>query len=62
MQIDELKAQSDKTYKESNIALGQEAQALDEKKHVDDVALQTAELQAEIELEATQGRGVSLGR
>ena len=62
IQIDQMKAESDKNYKEANIALGQEAQALDEQQHVDDVALQTAELQAEVALESEQGRGVSLGR
>jgi len=62
IQIDQMKAETDKYYKEANIALGQEAQALDEQEHVDDVALKTAELQAEVALESEQGRGVSLGR
>ena len=62
IQIDQMEAATNKAYKEGETALGQEAQALNEQKHVDDVALQTAELQAEVALESEQGRGVSLGR
>jgi len=62
IQIDQMEAATNKAYKEGETALGQEAQALNEQKHVDDVALKTAELQAEVALESEQGRGVSLGR
>ena len=61
VQIAQMKQAADQQRNEAQTALGQEAQRQDEVEHVDKMALATAELQAEIELEATQGRGVSLG-
>lgn len=61
IQIEQMKTQSDAERKAAQTALDQEAQALDETKHEDEVALKTAELDMEYELEKSQGRGVSLG-
>ena len=53
----QLRDQNDK----AKINIDQQAQDLDERQHEDDIALETAKLAKEYELEKAQGRGVSLG-
>ena len=61
VQIEQMKAQSDAQRKSDQTALDTAAQELDELEHEDEVALKTAELEMEFQLEQEQGRGVALG-
>jgi hypothetical protein len=61
IQVQQLKAQNDNANKQAEINIKQQAQRLDEREHEDDVALRTAELAMEAELERDQKRGVELG-
>lgn len=60
-QIDEFEAQTSRMEAVGKLQLGQEELAQDQAQHDDKIALDTAELAAEVRLEETQGRGVSLG-
>ena len=61
VEISKMSAESDAQRKQAQTQLGQQAQQLDELEHEDGVAIQTAELEMEFQLEREQGRGVALG-
>lgn len=61
VQIEQMKAQAKKETDDRNASVNEGKLQLARKEHEDDIALKTAELDMEYELEKTQGRGVSLG-
>jgi hypothetical protein len=68
VQIEQMKAQTDQQYKLGSLQVDQENTGVDRDKNAitqenneDKIALGTAELEMEYELERVQGRGVSLG-
>lgn len=61
LQLKGVKIQLDDQNKKSKLNIDQQAQDLDVRQHEDDVALRTAELSAEYELEKEQQRAVDVG-
>lgn len=61
IQIKQMKVTLDDQNRKADLAIKQQGHDLDVQEHEDDVALRTAELQAEVVLEAEQKRGVALG-